>query len=276
MPIIAPHHLPGGPFPPKAPYDLQCAWPHDCMVQWGGQGIVLSDNGARGTAFFEAFPAGKGFFRGEGKTIEEAEAACFKKWKAFSVCDHQWGRGFIVETKGVKFKHGRMRPKLRGKTYYTNGGAICKKCKAFASVFNPVHSLGKCMDGPSIHSLTNAAEGGLRPSRSGRDEASWAKYARESELRLRRAGIDLPETPDTPSPLGLFDDPNLDPYAVACRRAVVTWYVAHREALAKNNGSLLQGFFESLEQRTMERLVEEESSYRAELEEPTVKDALDV
>lgn len=244
MPIIAPHHLPGGPFPPKAPYDLQCAWPDDYMVQWGGQGIVLSDNGARGTAFFEAFPAGKGFFRGEGKTIEEAEAACFKKWKAFSVCDHQWGRGFIVETKGVKFKHGRMRPKLRGKTYYTNGGAICKKCKAFASVFNPVHSLGKCMDGPSIHSLTNAAEGGLRPSRSGRDEASWAKYARESELRLRRA--------------------------------VVTWYVAHREALAKNNGSLLQGFFESLEQRTMERLVEEESSYRAELEEPTVKDALDV
>jgi len=246
------------------------------MVQWGGRGIVLSDNGARGTAFFEAFPAGKGFFRGEGKTIGEAEAACFKKWKAFSVCDHQWGRGFIVETKGVKFKHGQMRPKLRGKTNYTNGGAICKKCKAFATVFNPVHSLGKCMEGPSIHCLTLAAEGGLRPSRAGRDEARMIKYTRESELRLRRVGVDLPETPKTPSPFGIFDDPNLDPYAVACRRAVVEWYVAHQKALAKTKGSILQGFFDGLEQRTMDRLVEEESRYRDELAEQEVKDAFDV
>ena len=275
MPIIAPHHRPGGPFPPKAPYDLQCAWPDDCMVQWGGRGIVLSDNGARGTAFFEAFPAGKGFFRGEGKTVAEAEAACFKKWKAFSVCDHQWGRGFIVQTKGVKFKHGRMRPKLRGKTNYTNGGAICKKCKAFATVFHPVHELGKCKQGPTIHCLTNAAEGGLRPSGSRYDDARWKKYTRDSELRLRLAGVDLPETPVTPSTLDIFDDPNLDPYAVACRQAVVNWYLAQGETPAKKVGGLMQGLFDTFERRTMERLVEDEVTYRAAKDAPNEENACD-
>lgn len=264
MPIIAPHHRRASPLSTRNDYTPVCAWPDDCTVQWGGRGIVISEDSVRGTAFFEAFPVAKGFFRGEGKSVEDAEAACFKKWAAFSICDHKWGRGFIVESRGVEFKHGRMRPKLRGKTHYTNGGAICKKCKAFASMFKPVHALCSYKAGPSIHDLTLAAEGALRPASPAYQSKDLNKWARKSELLLRLAGVDLPETPDTPSQLDIFDDPNLDPYNVECRRAVVSWYVENREALAKTPGKMMQGFFDTLEQRSMERLVEEEQGYRTE------------
>jgi len=265
MPIIASHHRRGTPLSTQNDYTPACAWPDDCTVQWGGRGIVISEDSVRGTAFFEAFPAGKGFFRGEGKSVQEAEAACYVKWVAFSLCDHQWGRGFIVQSRGVKFKNGRMRPKLRGKTNYTNGGAICKKCKAFATMFEPVHKLGSCKEGPSIHDLTTIAEGGLRPLSPLYQSKDLAKWSRKSELRLRLAGVDLPQTPDTPSKLSIFDDPNLDPYNVACRKAVVAWYIENRDAFAKKPGRAMQGFFDAFEQRTMDRLVEAEQSYQTEL-----------
>ncbi len=263
MPIIASHHRRGSTLSTKNKYEPSCAWPVDCTVQWGGSGIVISENGVRGTAFFEAFPKDKGFFRGEGKTVTEAEADCFEKWRKFSVCDHQWGRGFIVTKRSVEMKRGLLRPKLRGKTNYTNGGALCKKCNAFATMFKPVHTLGSCKKGPSVHDLTMAAEGRLRPVEERPDSSDMAKYDRASELRLRLAGVDLPPTPDTPSTRGLFEDPNLDPYTVACRKAVVNWYVEHRVTLAKNTGTMLMELFEGFEQRSLDRLVEEERSYRS-------------
>jgi hypothetical protein len=257
MPIIAPQHKGSNP---KDPYDPACDWPEDCTVQWGSRGIVLSEDGARGTAFFEAFPKGPGFFRGEGGNLAEAEKNCFEKYARFAVCDHQWSRGFKVEKRSTKLKHGVERSKLRGKTAYTNGGAICKKCKAFASMFKPITTLGDWKMGPSVHDLTMAAEGWLRPPPGSSDGKSRA-YAWKSELRLRAAGIDLPPTPDTPAEGGMFSEP--DAYEIACRSAVVEWYTANRDSLEVDGENSMSGLFTALDFRTMDRLVLEDLEYKA-------------
>lgn len=64
-------------------------WPDDCRIQGGSSGIVFSPKGDYRTAFVEAFPQHPGtFIRGEGDTVEEAEAACYKKYKIYKNCDH--------------------------------------------------------------------------------------------------------------------------------------------------------------------------------------------
>lgn len=88
MAIIAPHLRPGGWRSETDQHTLICAWPEDCRVQWGSSGVVLSEEGNRQTAFFEAFPNGPGFFRGEGASISDAEKDCFEKFSRFTVCDH--------------------------------------------------------------------------------------------------------------------------------------------------------------------------------------------
>ena len=71
-------------------------WPSDTYVQWGGRGVVLradDKGGSYSTAFFEAMPAGGGFIRGEGKSIEEAEADAFSRFEKEDACrPHRWGR----------------------------------------------------------------------------------------------------------------------------------------------------------------------------------------
>jgi hypothetical protein len=139
-------------------------WPQDCHVQWGGSGLVLrADGGAYGTAFFEAFPAEGGFFRGEGASIAAAEADCLAKYRRFTRCDHLWGRG-----------------------KYTNGGAICRRCGAFMTRFRPIPRLGAFRDPLSVTELDLAMDGYCRPDPSDR-------FQNRLRLRLARAGIRIPD-----------------------------------------------------------------------------------
>lgn len=90
-------------------YTPICAWPDDCLVQWG--------NGYPRKPFFEAFPNGNSgsFIRGDGKTLEEAERLAFDSFTREAVCDHSWSRH--SEKKGT----------------YLNGAGWCRRCDAFSS-----------------------------------------------------------------------------------------------------------------------------------------------
>ena len=95
-----------------ADYKPRHDWPGDTLVQWGGNGVVLGKN-PYSTAFFEAFPDEKlstagGFIRGEGATIEDAEADAFAKFTKQDECNHLWGR-----------------------EHYRNSGQLCRHCRAF-------------------------------------------------------------------------------------------------------------------------------------------------
>jgi len=128
------------------PYGCKKDWPEDCFVQCGGRGIVLpaksfdkvfasdeplkvlaesaSNPEAYTTAFFEAFPKSPNtFIRGEGKTIEEAEAQAWVKFEKVRECEeHEF------ETRG-----------------YTNGAGFCKHCNMFETdVFEPTEECCIC------------------------------------------------------------------------------------------------------------------------------------
>lgn len=126
------------------PYDCQKPWPDDCTVQCGDSGLVLGRSSSLGkvlgsddpleelaeaakeddsyvTAFFEAFPKNPScFIRGEGKTIEEAEAEAFEKWEG------------ILNCPGHEFE-ARNR---------TDGYGYCKHCSLSKSKVLPI--LSKC------------------------------------------------------------------------------------------------------------------------------------
>lgn len=143
-------------------YQPRHEWPGDTLVQWGGRGVVLGKNPYT-TAFFEAFPdkkvtAGGGFIRGEGKTIEEAEDAAFAQFTRETSCQHLWGR-----------------------EHYTNGGQLCRHCRAFRS--------GHLKDVVKLGSWRKPVEW---------FEASWAmdgesKYSHV--LRLRASVFGITERP---------------------------------------------------------------------------------
>lgn len=82
-------------------------WPDDILVQGGGNGVVIqrSTGGSYRTAFVEAFPGGT-FLRGEGKTIADADDACWAQYVKFGQCEH-----------------GPYEPRS-----YTNGCGFCVKC----------------------------------------------------------------------------------------------------------------------------------------------------
>lgn len=103
--------------PPRFP------WPDDCMVQGGADGIVIGGGPAPyRTAFVEAFPAQPAtFIRGEGKTVEDAEAACWIKYEQIQACP-------AAPTHGPWERRG-----------YRNGGGFCGSCGMFNSkVFEPL------------------------------------------------------------------------------------------------------------------------------------------
>jgi hypothetical protein len=108
MPMIAGQHA-----WKDAGYTPSAVWPDDTYVQWGSSGVVLG-NPSYKTAFFEAFPAkhddAGGFIRGEGKSIADAEIDALSKYQAQAACKHLWGR-----------------------ENYTNGGQLCRHCRAFRS-----------------------------------------------------------------------------------------------------------------------------------------------
>lgn len=97
-------------------YELRQEWPEDALVQAGVSGLVLSRDGSHyTTAFFEAFPTGT-FIRGEARTLEEAEIACWIKFKLSNDCpEHEW----------------RPYPKGRPNRPYRNGAGFCQRCNRF-------------------------------------------------------------------------------------------------------------------------------------------------
>lgn len=80
-------------------------WPTDCKVQGGARGVVFMDGDLYRTAFVEAFPGT--FIRGEGKTIAEAEDACWAGYERLAACPHD--RGF-------------------DRRDYVNGSGFCRAC----------------------------------------------------------------------------------------------------------------------------------------------------
>lgn len=125
------------------PYDCKKEWPQDCFVQCGGNGIVVESldeafenpvdtikavSGEKSTqkfyrtAFFEAFPKDPScFLRGEGSSIEEAEADAYTQYLEVVNCkEHEFDR------------KGR-----------TDGYAYCKHCSYSSTVLEP---LTKCVD----------------------------------------------------------------------------------------------------------------------------------
>lgn len=233
MPIIAAHHAWKDPDHQPDP-----AWPATCMVQWGGAGIVLSSKpgGSRITAFFEAFPEEGGFIRGEGKTIAEAEAKALARYRKEVDCAHSWSR-----------------------SGYTNGGGVCRHCKAFRLVFVPIVTLGTWKEPLSASMLDLIAEGHMRPDPA--DPAATLR-ARKAWLKARRMGIALPDLASAPpEPKGFQGDA----YADLCRKAVRDWLRQHPDAIAgSGQGAGLAGLFEGLHRGSLRHLLEEEDGHAEE------------
>ena len=123
--ILAKQHQPGGWKAATDFYSPACAWPEDCMVQWGSNGIVLSRNSETyETAFFEAFPRNPNtFIRGEGASVEEAELKAFEQLERYLACPEH-----VFERSG-----------------YRNGAGICIHCGLFRSnIFEPLETCSIC------------------------------------------------------------------------------------------------------------------------------------
>lgn len=261
MPRIMRHHA-EDPWRPLLP------WPDDCGVQWGGHGIVLGSGDAPsyGTAFFEAFPGDGGFIRGEGKTVEEAEADAFAIHERERGCGlaggHAWSRNRILSGHQPRMRKGKPVPRV---STYLNGGAFCRRCGAFKTVFRSVPELGAWRRPLTISDLDAIMSGMVRPNPSldaregGEGARDSAKWRRGLALRARFFGIDLPDhsLPEYARKAGAnpFKD---DAYTKACRVAVVRYYIRHREALAAEGGDgAMSGLFDGLSRRRLDREAED-------------------
>jgi len=257
MPIIASHHA-------SDPWRPARNWPDDCTVQWGGQGIVLEETKSYATAFFEAFPkdGAGGFIRGEGATLEEAEADAHAAYERQFAClgrgGHRWTRARRLDGQQERLRGGRPVPRV---STYTNGGAFCLRCGAFSTVLPEIPRLGAWRDPLSYSDLEFIMMGGLRPN------PSWARRMGEADrraserrrhrlrLRAKLAGIDLPD-PEAP---GCRDEEPTRPlaegrYEKACREAVVRFYIRERDRFSDpESGGVLSGMFDGLTRRRLER-----------------------
>lgn len=223
-PRIAPHH--SWKDNHHRPSD---EWPGTCLVQWGAGGVVLSENGARRTAFFEAFPEGCGFIRGEGGTIKEAEEDALGRYRRTIGCEHMWCRGG-----------------------YLNGGAKCSRCGIFGAALRPVVRLGSWGDPLNHNEMSAVLNGDVWPDPEEKDR-DYLRFERRRFLRLRRAGIRPPEPPDGFCPLLAGED---DPYIIACRDALCSWiHDGHLDGLGGSGAS--SGLMEKLLSGVMARDVRE-------------------
>lgn len=176
---IAAHHIPGTAehklsslLSSSPDYKPTCAWPDDCMVQWG-QGLIPA------VPFFEAFPTGT-FIRGEGDTIADAEQQAFEKYQRDVACNHLWGRN---------------RP---GHSTYTNGAGWCRKCGGFrGKMFREVVVLGHNrkplgrMERDWLNDLeTDHEMNAHMDSKYPGDAAKRRKSTRLLRLRLNLFGVD--------------------------------------------------------------------------------------
>jgi hypothetical protein len=107
----------------------------DLYIQGGVSGLVITndpDNPTYTTAFIEVFPEGS-FIRGEGATLEDADADCWKKFNALSECgEHEY------EPRG-----------------YTNGAGFCKKCRQFFGGVFTGEQLGQLCDTCGVGCLSH-------------------------------------------------------------------------------------------------------------------------
>jgi len=259
MPIIAKHHA-SDPWQPLKP------WPDNCHVQWGDRGLVLGREKSYSTAFFEAFPkdGSGGFIRGEGETLEAAEASAFASYERQHACvtagGHRWTRSKRLRTFQKRLRKERQVPEIMT---YTNGGCFCLRCNAFATALPAVPSLGDWRTPLSFSELDSIMSGLVRPNPAldGRDSEEERKrsalWRRRLELRARFFGIELPDhrlpqyqRDEEAGPRGV------DPYEQACRDAVARFYLRTKEAAA-TTGGLMVDFFDSMSRRHIEEAVRE-------------------
>lgn len=228
MPIIASHHH-------NDPWRPLLEWPEDCSVQWGGRGVVLSRKGSYRTAFFEVFPkdGSGGFIRGEGETVEGAEACAHARWQRQKQCFEAGGHFW-----------GRARRLAGGKTHtYTNGGAWCIRCCAFQTALRPIVTLGAWREPLRISELHLIEMGSIWPVSSAPGDV---KFARRLWLRAKRAGLRLPHYTEPRFQTG--DPEDSDRYGEACHREVVRHYaeqVSQQSVSAAAPGTM-QGMFDGL------------------------------
>lgn len=128
---------------------------------------------------------------------------------------------------------------LWGRGTYTNGGAICRKCGAFMTRFSPIPRLGSFRDPISAMDLDLAMKGYCRKNVND-------NFERRLWLRLTRVGIKLP-------------DPDLEDYADACRISISNWYRQNRNQVDHENSGGLNGMFEALALRNLERELEDQA-----------------
>ena len=96
-------------------HEAQYSWPEEVFIQGGDIGVGYAGENSYRTAFVEAFP-GNTFLRGEGRTIIEAEDACWKKYLTWRDCD------------GSGNKHGPYE-----RRQYRNGAGFCTRCGTWMS-----------------------------------------------------------------------------------------------------------------------------------------------
>lgn len=167
---IAAHHIKGTPdhtlssaLGQAVDYTPVCAWPDDCMVQWG-HGIIPAN------PFFEAFPPGT-FIRGDGETIEDAERKAFAKYERQIGCDHIWGRHH--PTRGT----------------YTNGLGWCRRCgRSEGRRFPPIVTLGH-MRKPLSAWEVDWVDEPLEPDIAERLEAQRPGYLQDRARSMKLLGL---------------------------------------------------------------------------------------
>ena len=187
MPIIRSQHL--NDRETHVPRD---DWPEDCVVQWGGGGIVLGASPYR-TAFFEAFPKAGGFIRGEGPTVTEAEDAAMAKYLRHEACTHLWSRKF------------------------PNGLGHCRRCGATRSgMFPAIVGRGAWRAPLSGHEVTAVLDGHIEPIIESRHNDP--AYSRRIWLRCKMHGLHLPPIPTEGR--GILEDSD---YMRACDDIVCAW-----------------------------------------------------
>jgi hypothetical protein len=232
------------------------------MVQWGGGGLVLSGKESYVTAFFEAFPGDgvSGFIRGEGETVEAAEAAAFAKYGRERECHvgggHRWTRARRVGGHQARLRNGMKVPRV---STYTNGGAFCIGCGAFKTVLPEVHDLGAWREPLGYAELQAIMTGMLRPHprlerrQSGDERRRSELWRRKLGLRARVAGIAVPD--HTRPEYAIAENANPfkeDGYIKACREAVVRYYVANRDSAPVTEDCEFAGLFDGMTRRMLE------------------------
>jgi hypothetical protein len=253
MPRIAGHHA-------RDEWRPKLDWPENAFVQWGGGGVVFSRNDSYRTAFFEAFPedGSAGFIRGEGKTVDDAEASAHRQWTRMSGCHvtggHRWTRAMRTGEKEKRLRNGREIPKV---STYTNGGCFCLKCGSFKTAMPKIVTLGNWKSPLSYFELESFGMGYLRPSKW--DEPDREIRRSRQMKRLKAAGINIPDWTD---PKYQNEDGNPfeedDDYTRDCRKAIAVWYLDNKDNVASTtSNSLMQSFFDSFSRRYLESVLTE-------------------